>query len=150
MENTWKPSKEPSSEYSINIIECPLIFCSRLNWRREEDRTLDETGGRGMIRLPSRVLSCYKRLKKLLLLLNLKPFNPCFARKTYSRVWSPTINFVEKLQYMWKESSYQQEEVLIINYSFPEKMFIGISRCLVDHVVTWKCLLCYGSIKCLD
>ena len=42
--------------------------------------------------------------------------------KKYSRVWSSLRNFMDKFQYMSKKSSCQQEEGLIINYSFKEKM----------------------------
>ena len=45
-------------------------------------------------------------------------------------------NFVDKLQDMSEESSCQQKEGLISNYSFQEKMCPGIWYCLVDHVIT--------------
>ena len=77
------------------------------------------------VRLHSRVLSCYEGLKKALLLRNLKLFLHSLLdplTKKYSRVWSSMINFVDKVQYMSEESSCQQEEPLMINYSFQGKM----------------------------
>ena len=40
----------------------------------------------------------------------------------YSRKWSSMVNFADRFQYMSEESSYQEQESLIINYSFREKM----------------------------
>ena len=95
-------------------------------------------------------LSCYKRLKKFLLLWNLKWLKIEWFKKKRGRVQSSMINFMDKFQYMLEESSCQQEAGLKNNYSFQEKMFRGIWWCLVEDVITWKFLLWYGSIKFLD
>ena len=87
------------------------------------------------VRLHSRILSCYEGLKKALLLRNLKLFLHSLLdplTKKYSRVWSSMINFVNKVQYMSEESSCQQEEPLITNYSFQGKM----------------CQECYAMLSC--
>ena len=45
------------------------------------------------------------------------------------------INFVNKFQYMLEESSCKQEEGLIINYSFQEKMCLEIWCCYYHALI---------------
>ena len=139
IKNTWKLSKQISKLFFQGNIQWILLSI-------HEHSLLGQIGGGRKLWETKKVspFMKFERIQPLLCYL-LDPLT-----KKYSRVWSSLRNFMDKFQYMSEKSSCQQEEGLIINYSFKEKMSRRIWCCLVDHVINRRFLLLYVSIKFLD